>query len=75
MKYYNKSVSLTIDIIKKEKIGYDNHIIVSSKELTEVFHYSRDFMTLKDYKLLTIKLNIPLQEIVLIVPGQEFYYI
>ena len=55
----NKSVSSTIEIIKTKKIGYNNHITISSNQLNEVFHYSRDFITLKDYKLLSIKLNIP----------------
>ena len=51
--------SSSLDIIKNEKIGYNNHIIIDSKELTEVYHYSREFMTFFDYKLLTIKLSIP----------------
>ena len=56
---HKKPVSSEIDIIKNEKLGYNSSIIVSSKELNEVFYYSRDFKTLKDYKLLSIKLNIP----------------
>ena len=56
---HKKLVSSEIDIIKNEKLGYNSSIIVSSKELNEVFYYSRDFKTLKDYKLLSIKLNIP----------------
>ena len=52
-------VSSSLDIIKNEKIGYNNHITIDSKELTEVYHYSREFVTFFDYKLLTIKLSIP----------------
>ena len=56
-KHLTKPVSSEIDIIKNEKIGYNSSITTSSKQLTEVFYYSRDFTTLKDYKLLSIKLN------------------
>ena len=49
----------SFDIIKNEKIGYNNGIGVSSTQLIEVFHYSREFVTHVDYKLLTVKLNIP----------------
>ena len=56
-RYYN--ILRTMDIIKNEKIGYNNSIMISSKELTEVFHYSREFITQIDYKFITVKLNIP----------------
>ena len=49
-----------IDILKNETIKYNNSIQVSAKILNEVYYYSRDINTSKDYKLLTIKLNIPL---------------
>ena len=52
-------VSSSLGIIKNEKIGYNEHITIDSKELTEVYHYSREFVTFFDYKLLTIKLSIP----------------
>jgi len=52
-------VSSSLDIIRNEKIGYNNHIKIDSKELTEVYHYSREFVTIFDYKLLTLKLSIP----------------
>ena len=48
-----------LNIIKDEKIGYNQSIIINSKELNEVFHYSREFDTNIDYKLLTVQLNIP----------------
>ena len=56
---HKKPVSSEIDIIKNEKLGYNSSITLSSKQFNEVFYYSRDFKTLKDYKLLSIKLNIP----------------
>ena len=49
----------SIDIIKNEKIGYNQSITISNSQLTEVFHYSREFITQIDYKLLSVKLNIP----------------
>ena len=50
----------TIDILKNETIRYNSSILVSSKKLNEVYHYSREFETKIEYKLITIKLNIPL---------------
>ena len=47
-------------IIKNETINYNHAILVQSKELSEVYHYSRSFITDIDYKLITVKLNIPL---------------
>ena len=49
----------SFDIIKNEKIGYNSEIGVTSTELIEVYHYSREFITHIDYKLLKVKLNIP----------------
>lgn len=49
----------SFDIIKNEKIGYNCGITVTSSNLTEIYHYSREFITHIDYKLLSIKLNIP----------------
>ena len=57
--YSAPKTNSSLNIIKNEKIGYNNSIEISSKELTEVYHYSREFMTFSDYKLLTIKLSIP----------------
>ena len=53
-----KSIS-SFDVIKNEKINYSYPIIISSTILTEVYHYSREFETYIDYKLLSVKLNIP----------------
>ena len=33
------------NVIKDEKIGYNQSVIVNSKQLTEVFYYSREFDT------------------------------
>ena len=49
----------SFDIIKNKKIGYNNSIEVTSPQLKEIFHYSREFITHVDYKLLSVKLNIP----------------
>ena len=54
-----KPISSSFDIIKNEKIGYNTGIVVSSSQLTEVYHYSREFITHIDYKLVSVKLNIP----------------
>ena len=53
-------INNNLDIIKNETIQYNGAILVDSKELTEVYHYSRVFNTNSDYKLITVKLNIPL---------------
>ena len=47
------------DIIKDEKIGYNQSVIVNSLQLSEIHYYSREFDTNKNYKLCTIQLNIP----------------
>ena len=49
-----------LEIIKNETIKYNSAILVKTKELSEVYHYSRSFTTDIDYKLITVKLNIPL---------------
>ena len=49
-----------LEIIKNETIKYNSAIIVRTKELSEVYHYSRSFYIENDYKLITVKLNIPL---------------
>ena len=46
-------------VIKDEKIGYNQSVIVNSKELTEVFYYTREFETYINFKLCTVQLNIP----------------
>ena len=47
------------DILKDEKIGYNQSIIINSIFPIEIFHYSREFDTKKNYKLCTVQLNIP----------------
>ena len=47
------------DIIKDEKIGYNQSVIVNSLQLSEIHYYSREFDTNKNYRLCTIQLNIP----------------
>lgn len=42
----------------KELIFY-NSITITSPKLTEVYHYSREFKTLHEFKMLTVILNIP----------------
>ena len=49
-----------LEIIKNEAIKYNSSIEVMTNELSEVYHYSRSFTTDIDYKLITVKLNIPL---------------
>ena len=49
----------SIDVIKSEKIGYNKSVIVNSRQLSEVFYYSREFDTNINYKLCTVQLNIP----------------
>ena len=51
--------SSLFDIIKDEKIGYNQSVIVNSLQLSEIHYYSREFDTNKNYKLCTIQLNIP----------------
>ena len=56
---FNAPISSGIDVIKSERIGYNQSVIVNSKELSEVFYYSREFDTNINYKLCTVQLNIP----------------
>ena len=56
---FNAQFHSSIDIIKSEKIGYNQSVVVNSKELSEVFYYSREFDTNVNYKLCTVQLNIP----------------
>ena len=49
----------SIDVIKSEKIGYNQSVIMNSRELNEVYYYSREFDTNMNYKLCTVQLNIP----------------
>ena len=55
----NAPISSQFDIIKDEKIGYNQTITVNSSLLSEIYHYSREFDTNKNYKLCTVQLNIP----------------
>ena len=52
--------SSNFDVLKNETIKYNNSVEVKTRELSEVYYYTRDINTDRDYKLLTIKLNIPL---------------
>ena len=47
------------NVIKDEKIGYNQSVIVNSKQLTEVFYYSREFDTYTNYKICNVLINIP----------------
>ena len=49
----------SVHIIKNERINYNSTIKISSPQLTEVYHYSREFKTLHEFKILTVILNIP----------------
>ena len=55
----------SIDVIKSEKIGYNQSIIVNSMQLSEVYYYSREFDTNMNYKLCTVQLNIPYSGIII----------
>ena len=48
------------DILINEKIGYNGYIKIDSKDLEEVHHYSRTFITNRNYKMLSVRLSIPL---------------
>ena len=52
-------ISPNFDIIKDEKIRFNDTITIKSRQLTEVYHYTREFDTNIDYKLCTVQLNIP----------------
>ena len=49
----------SVHIIKNERIKYNETINISSTQLTEVFHYSREFKTLHEFKMITVILDIP----------------
>ena len=50
----------SIDIIKDEKISYSSSVTFNSKTLEEIPFYTREFTTLKNYKLCNIDLYIPM---------------
>ena len=52
-------LSSSFDIIMDQKIEFNSTISIISRELTEVYHYSREFDTNIDYKLCTVQMNIP----------------
>ena len=56
---FNMPLQSSFDILKDEKIGYDQSVIVNSTLLTEVHYYSREIDTNNIYKLCTVQLNIP----------------
>ena len=47
------------DILKDEQIYYNQTIKIISLVPVEIYHYTRQFQTTKDYKLCTVQLNIP----------------
>ena len=49
-----------LDIIKEEKISYSSSVTFNYKTLEEIQFYTREFTTIKDYKLCTVDLNIPM---------------
>ena len=49
-----------LDILKEEKFTYSSHVTLNSKTLVEIPFYTREFTTLKNYKLCSIDLNIPM---------------
>ena len=55
-KHFNIS---SVHIIKNERIHYNNSITINSLNLTEVYHYSREFKTFNEFKMLTVILDIP----------------
>ena len=55
----NPILNSSNELIKYEKIGYNCSITVTSNQLTEIFHYSREFIAKKDYNILIVKLHIP----------------
>ena len=50
----------SIDVIKDEKISYSSSVTFNSKTLEEIPFYTREFTTLKNYKLCSINLCIPM---------------
>ena len=50
----------SIDVIKDEKISYSSSVTFNSKTLEEIPFYTREFTTLKNYKLCNIDLCIPM---------------
>ena len=50
----------SIDVIKDEKISYSSSVTFNSKTLEEIPFYTREFTTLKNYKLCNIDLYIPM---------------
>ena len=50
----------SIDAIKDEKISYSSSVTFNSKTLEEIPFYTREFTTLKNYKLCNIDLYIPM---------------
>ena len=49
-----------LNIIMNETIKYNNSILIQSNTLIETYHYSRTFNIDMNFKLINIKLNIPL---------------
>ena len=51
--------SSSFDKLLCQTIKYNDSIKISSKTLTEVYHYTRNFNTSKNYKMCTVRLSIP----------------
>ena len=49
-----------LDILKEEKFTYSSHVTFTSKTLTEIPFYTREFTTTINYKLCTVNMNIPM---------------
>ena len=51
--------SPSLEIIKNEKINFNEDITIVSKKWEEIYYYTREFETKANFKLVTINLNIP----------------
>jgi len=49
----------SFDILLNQTIKYNDSINIVSKTLVEVYHYTRSFTTTQNYKMCTVRLNIP----------------
>lgn len=55
--YDTKNPSL--EVIKNEKIQFNDDVTFQSRHWEEIFYYTREFETKSNFKLVTINLNIP----------------
>ena len=49
-----------LDILKEEKFTYSSNVTFNSQTLVEIPFYTREFTTMKNYKLCTVDLSIPM---------------